>query len=78
MPEIERRRLKLTGDRPCWIMLDEANSDVMPGSFHLVPLETYPLRYAYGRFSPAFMRVVLQTMAELIRARQVRMVQRER
>ena len=78
VPETERRRLKLPGDRPCWIMLDEANSDVMPGSFHLVPLDTHPLRYAYGRFSPAFMRVVLRTMAEAIRARQLRMVQRER
>lgn len=35
-------------------------------------------RLPYGRSSPAFMRVVLLTMAELIRARQVRMVQRER
>ncbi|MCF4130085.1 hypothetical protein [Methylobacterium sp. SyP6R] len=78
VPETERRRLKLPGDRPCWIMLDEANGDVMPGSFHLVPFETHPLRYAYGRFSPAFMRVVLRTMAEAIRARQLRMVQRER
>ncbi|BCM87673.1 hypothetical protein [Methylobacterium indicum] len=78
VPETERRRLKLPGDRPCWIMLDEANGDVMPGSFHLIPLETHPLRYAYGRFSPAFMRVVLRTMAEAIRARQLRMVQRER
>lgn len=78
VPEIERRRLKLPGDRPCWIMLDEANSDVMPGSFHLVPLETHPLRYAYGRFSSAFVRIVLRTMAEAIRAWQVRMVQRER
>lgn len=56
-------------------MLDEANSDVMPASYHLVPLEAHPLRYAYGRFSPAFMRVVLRTMAEAIRARQLRMVQ---
>ncbi|WP_066918824.1 hypothetical protein [Methylobacterium sp. CCH5-D2] len=78
VPETERRRLKLPGDRPCRIMLDEANSDVMPGSFHLLPLGTRPLRYAYGRFSPAFMRLVLRTLADLIRAQWVRMVRRER
>ncbi|MFY9294861.1 MAG: hypothetical protein WAP03_29885 [Methylorubrum rhodinum] len=78
IPDTERRRLKLPGDRPCWLMLDEANSDVMPGSYHLVPIETRPPRFAYGRFSPAFMRVVLRTLSRLIRSRQVRIVERER
>lgn len=50
----------------------------MPGSFHLVPIETRPLRYEYGRFSLAFMPVVLRTLAELIRSDRLRMVRRER
>lgn len=78
IPDTERRRLKLPGDRPCWLILDEANSDIMPGSYHLAPIDIRPPRFAYGRFSPAFMRLVLRMLAELIRSRQVRIVERER
>jgi hypothetical protein len=78
VPETERRRLRLRGSGPSWIVLDEGNRDVLPGSFHVEPISHDPAVYDYGAFSQAFMRVVLRTLAEPLRARSVRVVTRER
>ena len=32
IPETERRRLRLRGAGPSWLLLDEGNRDVLPGS----------------------------------------------
>jgi hypothetical protein len=32
IPETERRRLRLRGANPSWLLLDEGNRDVLPGS----------------------------------------------
>lgn len=77
IPETERRRLSLRGDGPNWIILDEANGDVMPGSYHLEPVSRLPMEFAYGRLSQAFMRVVLRTVATALRNRSMRIVARE-
>ena len=63
VPEIERRRLRLRGIGPSWLLLDEGNRDVLPGSYHVEPIAHDPPLYAYGTFSQAFMRVVLKTLA---------------
>lgn len=78
VPEIERRRLRLKGNAVSWVLLDEGNRDVLPGSSHVEPIAYDPLVYAYGTFSPAFMRVVLRTLATALRSGRMRMVTRER
>ncbi len=77
IPETERRRLKLPGGRRCWLILDEANHDQMPGSYHLEPIGLSPARYAYGVLSHAFMRLVLAKLAEAIRSHKFRTVSRD-
>ncbi|WP_192843352.1 hypothetical protein [Aureimonas ureilytica] len=54
VPETERRRLRLPGLERCWVMLDEANADIMPGSLYVEPLSYDPVVTSYGRFSPPF------------------------
>lgn len=76
VPETERRRLRLNGDRPAWIILDEGNRDELPNSYHLEPVALNPIRFHYGVFSPAFMRVVLTTLAQAIRAQRLKVVSR--
>src|ERR1019366_8061347 len=77
VPETERRRLRRRGLATSWILLDEGNRDVLPGSFHVEPIAHDPLVYSYGTFSQAFMRIVMRTVAEALRARQMRIVRRE-
>lgn len=76
VPETERRRVKLCGSAPCWIILDEGNRDTMPGSFHIEPISHAPLTYTYGRFSEAFVGQLLRTLAAAIRTRRTRVVNR--
>jgi hypothetical protein len=76
VPETERRRLQLKGNGPAWIILDEGNRDELPNSYHLEPVTVDPVRFHYGVFSPAFMRVVLTTLAQAIRAQQLKVVSR--
>lgn len=76
VPETERRRLKLRGTGPSWLLLDQGNTDILPGSFHVEPISYDPPVHAYGHFSQAFMRVVLRTLAEAIRARRLRLIRR--
>ncbi len=78
VPETERRRLRLRGAAANWVLLDEGNRDVLPGSFHVEPIRHDPPSYAYGAFSAAFMRVVLRTLAAALRSGQTRVVTRER
>jgi hypothetical protein len=77
VPEIERRRLRLRGAGPSWILLDEGNRDILPGSFHVEPIAYHPPVHAYGTFSQAFMRVVLKTLATALRAQRLRVVRRD-
>lgn len=77
VPETERRRLRLRGAGPSWLLLDEGNRDVLPGSYHVEPIAHDPPIYVYGTFSQAFMRVVLRTLAAALRARRLRVVRRE-
>lgn len=77
VPETERRRLGLTGAAPSWILLDEGNRDILPGSFYVEPIGHDPMVYVYGTFSRAFMAAVLRTLAEAIRMRRARIVKRE-
>ena len=76
VPETERRRLKLRGAVPSWILLDEGNSDVLPGSYHVEPITYDPPVDAYGHFSEAFMRQVLQVLTAAIRAKRLKLVGR--
>ena len=76
VPETERRRLRLRGTAPSWILLDEGNIDVLPGSYHVEPITYDPPVHAYGYFSEAFMRQILQVLAGAIKAKQVRLVGR--
>ena len=76
VPETERRRLKLRGTTPSWILLDEGNTDVLPGSYHVEPITYDPPVHAYGYFSEAFMRQILQVLAQAIKARRLRLVGR--
>ena len=59
-----------------WVILDEGNRDVLPGSYHVEPIFYDPPIFAYGTFSPAFMRVVLRTLATALRSGRMRMVLR--
>jgi hypothetical protein len=77
VPETERHRLRLRGTAPSWLLLDEGNRDVLPGSYHVEPIAHDPPVYAYGTFSQAFMRVVLRSLAAALRARRMRLVPRE-
>ncbi|MCX8571082.1 hypothetical protein [Aminobacter sp. MET-1] len=76
VPETERRRLKLKGDQPCWILLDEGNTDRLSSSFHVEPIDYDPLVVSFGRFSRAFMRQVLIKLADALRQRKLRLVNR--
>ena len=76
VPETERRRLRLRGAAASWLLLDEGNTDVLPGSFHVEPISYDPPVHAYGNFSGAFMRQVLQVLAQAIRAKRLKMVGR--
>ncbi|WP_428393027.1 hypothetical protein [Lichenicoccus sp.] len=76
VPETERRRLKLSGTMQSWILVDEGNIDVLPGSYHVEPISYDPPTHAYGHFSEAFMRQVLQTLAKAIRTKRIKLVKR--
>lgn len=78
IPEIERRRLKLKGHGPSWILLDEGNRDVLPGSWHVEPVSHDPLTFSYGKFSRAFVAQMLRVLADAIRSRRVAMIPRQR
>jgi hypothetical protein len=78
VPETERRRLKLRGHGSSWIILDEANSDRMPGTYHLEPISYDPLVVSYGRFSEAFIQLIVRTVATALRAGKVTLVPRKR
>ena len=77
VPETERRRLRLRGAGPSWLLLDEGNRDVLPGSYHVEPIRHDPPLYVYGIFSQAFMREVLRTLAAALRDRRMRVVRRD-
>ena len=76
VPATERRRLRLPGNLQSWVLLDELNQDVWPGSLNFEPVGRDPLRFSYGSFSPAFMRLVLATMRDAIKERRMRMIPR--
>ena len=76
VPEIERQRLKLRGRSRCWIILDEGNTDQIPGSFHLEPISYDPVVISYGLLSPAFIRILIKAMGKAIRGSQVKLVPR--
>ncbi|MBP8936880.1 MAG: hypothetical protein KBG72_00185 [Agrobacterium sp.] len=78
VPETERKRLKLKGSGPSWIILDEGNTDRLTESHHVDPIGYDPLTIAYGVFSRAFMKQVVITAAQAIRERRVRLVKRDR
>jgi hypothetical protein len=76
VPETELRRLGLRSQKRCWIILDEGNRDILPGSVYLEPLELRPAKYAYGVLSHAFTGQILRALAETIRAKKVRTIPR--
>ena len=76
VPDTERRRLRLRGAVTTWVILDEGNRDLLPGSYHVEPVSYDPPVFAYGTFSPAFMRVVLRTLAAALRSGRMQMVPR--
>lgn len=78
VPETERRRLKLKGRGPSWIILDEGNRDVLLDSYHVEPISYDPPTWVYGKFSRAFMSLVLRTLADAIREKRLSVVSRER
>ena len=51
---------------------------MLPGSFHVEPISYDPPVHAYGAFSDAFMRQVLQVLAQAIRAKRLKVVGRPR
>ena len=46
VPDTERRRLR--GAAASWSLLEEGNTDVLPGSFHVEPISYDPPVHAYG------------------------------
>lgn len=76
VPETERRRLNLRGYGPSWVILDEANTDFLPDSFHVEPVTYDPPVMHYGKFSRAFMGQILKVLAQAIREKRVRLVNR--
>jgi len=58
VPEMERRRAGLDTDIRQWIVLDEANADVVGGSFYLEP------EPPTGEFSRAFFGPLMQQVIE--------------
>jgi len=60
IPEIEARRVGLR--RPCWVMIDEFDTDDLATSAHVA--ETQPL----GALSASFMRQLREAAAQRIRA----------
>jgi hypothetical protein len=71
VPETERRRLKLKGFGPCWVILDEGNTDYLRESFHIEPVTYDPPIMHYGKFSRAFMGQVLKVLSQAIREKKV-------
>lgn len=63
VPEMEKHRAGLDTDIRQWIVLDEANADVVGGSYYLEP------EPPIGEFSRAFfaplMQQVIERMAEI-------------
>lgn len=78
VPEMERRRLKLKGRGPSWIILDEGNTDRLADSFHIEPISYDPPTFSYGKLSRAFMGQLLQILAKAIREGKTRLVKRDR
>ncbi len=74
LPDTERRRLRLRGTDASWILLDEGNRDILPGSFHIEPISHDPLVYVYGQLSHPFMRQVLGVLAEAIRTKRMKII----
>ena len=48
VPPIEAKRAGLGTDKPCWVMLDEINTDILERSW------VFEDRTPLGRFGPAF------------------------
>lgn len=71
VPEIERRRAGLDLDRPLWVIVDERNEDVLPGSWDFEP------GGRIGSFGVAFTGQLRQAKMEAIRARRSRRVPRQ-
>ena len=70
VPLIERRRAGLDADRPLWVIVDEHNEDILPGSYDFEP------GGRIGSFSPAFTGQVRRAKMEAIRTRRSRRVPR--
>ena len=70
VPAIERRRAELDTDRPLWVVVDERNEDVLPGSYDFEP------NGRIGSFSAAFTAQVRHGMMDAIRTRRSRRVPR--
>jgi len=70
VPQIERRRAGLDADRPLWVIVDERNEDVLPGSWDFEP------GGRIGQFSAAFTGQIRQAKMEAIRTRRSRRVPR--
>lgn len=70
VPQIERRRAGLDVDRPLWVIVDERNEDVLPGSWDFEP------GGRIGQFSPAFTGQLRRAKMEAIRTRRSRRVPR--
>jgi hypothetical protein len=68
IPEIEKKRAGLSLDRDQWIVLDEANQDVVGRSYHLSPDPRI------GSFSRAFFGPIAKEV--VVRWREVRRVSR--
>ena len=71
VPQIERRRAGLDVDRPLWVIVDERNEDVLPGSYDFEP------GGRIGRFGAAFTGQLRRAKMEAIRSRRSRRVPRQ-
>ncbi|WP_179381799.1 hypothetical protein [Jannaschia marina] len=71
VPQIERRRAGLDVDRPLWVIVDERNEDVLPGSYDFEP------GGRIGRFGAAFTSQLRRAKMEAIRSRRSRRVPRQ-
>ena len=62
IPDTERRRAGLDPDRPAWVIVDEANTDVLNRSFYLLPDPP-----VIGRFSQAFLASIAREVMVALR-----------
>jgi hypothetical protein len=59
IPEIERKRARLSDLKQCWIMADEYNYDIVERSWYIEPGQDI-----IGRFSKPFMVKIARLFAE--------------